>query len=57
MTHGEARDILVYYNLWRKDDHVPNSYKQPDSSEVGQVIDVAINCLSERIEAGKTSNR
>lgn len=53
MTYEEARDMLVYYNMWRRDDHVPNSYKQPNPSEIGVAIDTAIKCLSEKIEFEK----
>ena len=49
MTYEEARDMLVYYNMWRRDDHVPNSYKQPNPTEIGVAIDTAIKCLSEKI--------
>lgn len=49
MTYEEARDLLEYYNKWRRDDNIPNSYKQPSPTEIGKAIDLAIIALSEQI--------
>lgn len=45
MTYKEARDLLVQYNKWRRDDHVPNSYVMPNPTEIGKAIDAAIIAL------------
>ena len=50
MTFTEARDLLVWYNKWRRDNHIPNSYKMPNPTDIGKAIDVSINALSECIE-------
>ena len=47
MTAEEARDILIHYNVWRRDDHVPNHYEMPNPTKLGIAIDVAIKVLNE----------
>lgn len=46
MTFSEARDLLVYFNKWRRDDNVPNSYEMPNPTEIGKAIDTAVDALS-----------
>lgn len=46
MTNEEARDLLIYYNKWRRDDNVPNQYEMPNPTEVGIAIDIAIDVLN-----------
>lgn len=46
MTKEEARDILIKFNLWRRDECYPNSYEMPNPKEIGVAIDIAIECLS-----------
>lgn len=38
MTFTEARDLLVWYNKWRRDNHIPNSYKTPNSTDIGKPL-------------------
>ena len=46
MNFTETRDLLEYYNKWRRDNHVPNQYEMPDPTEIGVAIDKAVECLS-----------
>lgn len=46
MTVKEARDLLIWFNQWRRDDHVPNRYEMPNPKQIGIAIDVAIEALS-----------
>ena len=50
MTREEARDLLKWYNSWRRDDNVPNSYEMPDPKEIGIAIDVAISALDDLVD-------
>ena len=50
MTREEARDILKWYNAWRRDDNVPNSYEMPNPKEIGIAIDVAISALDDLVD-------
>ena len=52
MTFTEARDLLSYYNKWRRDDNVPNSYEMPNPTVVGKAIDIAIDALNSCISSG-----
>ena len=45
MTNKEAKELLMKYNQWRRDDSVPNKYEMPDPKEVGVAIDKAILAL------------
>ena len=49
MTREEARELLVWFNNWRRDDHIPNSFEMPNPKEVGIAIDVAIDALGDLI--------
>lgn len=49
MTREEARDLLEWYNLWRRDDNVPNKYEMPNPKEIGIAIDVAIDSIDRLI--------
>lgn len=46
MTVEEARDLLIRFNKWRRDNHVPNKYEMPDPKEIGIAIDVAIDVFN-----------
>lgn len=46
MTIEEARDLLIQFNNWRRDDHIPNAYEMPNPQKIGMAIDIAINVLS-----------
>lgn len=50
MTNEEARDILIQYNLWRRDNNFPNKYEMPDPKKIGIAIDIAINVLTDTCE-------
>lgn len=52
MTFTEARNLLAYYNKWRQDDNVPNSYEMPDPKQIGIAIDTAIEALSSCVSSG-----
>lgn len=45
MTLEEARRLLVQYNYWRRDEHIPNAYEMPNPKEIGVAIDLAIDIL------------
>lgn len=47
MTYPEARDLLIQFNLWRRDDHVPNAYEMPTPIEIGVAIDTAVEAIEE----------
>lgn len=51
MTIEEARDLLVHYNAWRRDDHIPNSHSMPNPKEIGIAIDIAISVLDAQIHS------
>lgn len=52
MTNEEARDILIQYNLWRRDNNVPSKYEMPDPKKLGIAIDIAIKYLSVLTDIG-----
>lgn len=45
MDKQKAAKILEYYNLWRRDDNVPNKYEMPNPAELGVAIDIAIDAM------------
>lgn len=45
MSFQEAIEILTQYNLWRRDDKIPNSQKMPDPKQVGIAIDKAVEAM------------
>lgn len=45
MTNKEARDILIQFNEWRRDNNVTNSKTMPNPTEIGEAIDLAISYL------------
>ena len=51
MTIEEARDLLVHFNKWRRDDHIPNKYDMPNPKDIGVAIDVAVSVLNAMLEA------
>lgn len=51
MTVEEAREILIYHNKWRRDNHVPSKYEMIDPSLLGIAIEVAIDVLSEKVNS------
>lgn len=55
MTFDEAKELLIYYNKWRRDNNVPNSYEMPNPKEIGKAIDVAVEALSKCINLENTS--
>lgn len=46
MTIEEARDLLLYHNKWRRDNHVPNQYEMVNPTELGEAIDLAVESLN-----------
>lgn len=46
MNYDKARQILAQYNLWRRDEHIPNSHQMPNPAELGEAIDTAVSALS-----------
>lgn len=48
MTETEALVILTEYNRWRRDND--DNIEQPDPKAIGQAIDVAIECLKNKIQ-------
>lgn len=47
MDYEKALRVLVQFNAWRRDNHIPNKYEQPNPTEVGQAIDLAITAISD----------
>lgn len=56
MTAEEARDLLIWFNQWRRDDHVPNKYEMPNPKQIGIAIDVAIEALSNDMNKAQISD-
>ena len=54
MTIEEARDLLIQFNNWRRDDHIPNAYEMPDPKEIGKAIDLAISVLDGIMQGEKS---
>ena len=50
MTNKEAKELLMKYNRWRRDDNVPNKYEMPDPKDIGIAIDKAILALDSCLE-------
>lgn len=48
----EAIEILTQYNLWRRDDNVPNSQEMPDPKKPGIAIDKALDAMKWIIALG-----
>ena len=48
----EAIEILTQYNLWRRDDNVPNSQEMPDPKNLGIAIDKALDAMKWIIALG-----
>jgi hypothetical protein len=46
MDIKDARDLLIKYNQWRRDDNVPNSHEMPNPKDIGLAIDAAIYVLN-----------
>lgn len=57
MNYIEARDLLVLYNKWRRDDHIPNRYDQPNPPQLGLSIEIAIDVLNAAISADEAYNK
>ena len=45
MSIKEAIEILTHYNLYRRDDNIPNAYEMPNPKEIGIAIDKAIEVM------------
>lgn len=45
MRIEEAITVLHHYQKWRRDNHVPNKYPQPNPKRIGEAIDCAIHHL------------
>lgn len=56
MTAEEARDLLIWFNQWRRDNHIPNKYEMPNPKQIGIAIDVAIEALSRDMNKAQTSD-
>lgn len=37
MTIKEAYEILTQYNLWRRNNHIPNKYDMPNPTQLSTV--------------------
>jgi hypothetical protein len=48
----EAIEILTQYNLWRRNDNVPNSQEMPDPKKLGIAIDKALDAMKWIIALG-----
>lgn len=45
MSIQEAIEILTQYNLWRRDNNIPNSYEMPEPKKIGIAIDKAVDAM------------
>ena len=45
MTKEQIADFLENYNNWRRDDFFPSKLKQPNPTELGEVLELAIEGL------------
>ena len=52
MSIQEAIEILTQYNLWRRDDNVPNSQEMPEPKKIGIAIDKAVEAMKWIIALG-----
>lgn len=50
MNLEEARDILIAYNKWRIDDHIPNQHEMPNPTKLGIALEIAISSIDRLIE-------
>lgn len=57
MNEKEALHTLISYNLWRRDNNIPNKYEMPNPTEIGKAIDVAIKVLSEKVNGDLNNNQ
>ena len=57
MSIQEAIEILTQYNLWRRDDNIPNSQKMPDPKQIGLAIDKAVEVMKWIIALGGNAQR
>jgi hypothetical protein len=57
VNNNEVADYLENYNLWRRDNNTPSIYNQPNATELGRVIDKAVNVLrgNDKIETVKVT--
>lgn len=53
MDVKDALDVLIKYNLWRRDNNIPNKYDMPNPTDIGKAIDVAISVLKHVCEDDK----
>lgn len=52
MDTQTAAKILEHFNLWRRDDNIPNQYEMPNPFDIGIAIDLAVEVLKQK----KTEN-
>lgn len=57
MSIQEAIEILTQYNLWRRDDNIPNSQKIPEPKKIGIAIDKAVEAMKWIIALGGDAQR
>lgn len=46
MDFEEAKSILIHFNKWRRDRHIPNAYEMPNPTMIGFAIDFAITAIT-----------
>lgn len=54
MTIKEVCEILTQYNLWRRDNHIPNKYEMPNPTQIGIALDIAIDIISNLLDDENT---
>lgn len=57
MSIQEAIEILTQYNLWRRDNSIPNSYEMPEPKKIGIAIDKAVDAMKWIIALGGNAQR
>lgn len=53
---GKAIETLTQYNLWRRDDNVPNSQEMPNPKDIGLAIEVSLKALKFALALEKPSD-
>lgn len=57
MSIQEAIEILTQYNLWRRDNNIPNSYEMQEPKKIGIAIDKAVEAMKWIISLGGNAQR
>lgn len=53
MDEKTAARVLENFNLWRRDDNIPNGYEMPNPKDIGIAIDLAVEVLKKQNSENK----